>query len=90
MGLEESIYMGQPGPPRRSQQIVVSHHVFRDEAHVKWSFRRLTTKNLGTADESATKPEQTDAFAQEDADPAVPPIGVPPAPADPIETPQDA
>lgn len=90
MGLEESIYMGQSGPPRRSQQIVVSHHVFRDEAHVKWSFRRLTTKNLGTADESTTKPEQTDAFAQEDAEPAVPPIGVPPAPADPTETPQDA
>jgi len=90
MDLEESIYMGQPGPPRRSQQIVVSHHVFRDEAHVKWSFRRLTTKNLGTGE--AEKPEQTDAFAQEEAEPAVPPIGIadPGAPDTPDDPAQDA
>ncbi len=77
MGLEESIYMGQPGPPRRSQQIVVSHHIFRGEAHVKWSFRRLTTRNLGTGDEAMA---QTDAFEPEEAEVTVPPIGVPPAP----------
>lgn len=75
VGLEESIYMGQPGPPRRTQQIVVSHHVFRGEAHVKWSFRRLTTRNLGTNEETS-EPEQTDAFAPEEAEPSVPPIGL--------------
>ena len=82
MTLEETVYMGQPGPPRRARQIVVTHHVFRGEAHVKWSFRRLTTRNLGTnsgdtgGDEDT--PAQQDAFAPEEPEPSVPPIGMSP------------
>jgi len=79
MGLEDSIYMGQAGPPRRSQQIVVNHHVFRGEAHIKWSFRRLTTRNLGTAADTQETPEQTDAFAPEEVEPVVPPMTDPDA-----------
>jgi hypothetical protein len=60
----------------------VTHHVFRGEAHVKWSFRRLTTRNLGTnsgdtgGDEDT--PAQQDAFAPEEPEPSVPPIGMSP------------
>ncbi len=60
LALEESIYLGT-GSPRRTRQITVSHHVFRGEAHVKWSFRRLTTRNLGTE-----APTQEDAFAEDE------------------------
>lgn len=63
IALEDSIYLGREGPPRRSRQVVVTHHVFRGEAHVKWSFRRLTTRNAGTADEAA----QAEAFAPDPA-----------------------
>lgn len=76
MMLDDSIYMGQPGQPRRTRQIVVSHHIFRGEAHVKWSFRRLTTRNLGAGGELH---EQTDAFEPEEADVTVPPIGADPS-----------
>jgi len=85
MTLEDSIYMGQPGPPRRTRQIVVAHHVFRGEAHVKWSFRRLTTRNLGTTAAADDTPAQQDAFTPEEAEPAVPPIGMSP----PVEAPDD-
>lgn len=59
LGLEESIYLGRDGAPRRTRQIVVTHHVFRGEAHVKWSFRRLSTRT-GARDDAAA---QADAFA---------------------------
>ena len=82
MTLEDTVYMGQPGPPRRARQIVVTHHVFRGEAHVKWSFRRLTTRNLGTdgdgVDGDEDTPAQQDAFAPEEPEPSVPPIGMSP------------
>jgi len=62
--LDDSIYMGQPGPPRRSTQIVLTHRVFRGEARVEWRFQRLTTRNAGTAATTPEQvPEQTDAFA---------------------------
>ncbi|MDO8290840.1 MAG: heparinase II/III family protein [Parvibaculum sp.] len=42
--LEESIYLGAGEPTRRSEQIVVSGKVFRDEAKVNWVWRRLSSK----------------------------------------------
>ncbi len=45
--LEESIYLGAGDTTRRSEQIVVSGHVFKDEAHVNWAWRRLSTRHGG-------------------------------------------
>ena len=42
--LEDSIYLGQPGKPRRSEQIVISGPLSGNGALVKWSFSRDTVK----------------------------------------------
>ena len=45
--LEESIYLGAGDTTRRSEQIVVSGKVFRNEARVNWAWRRLSTRHGG-------------------------------------------
>ena len=67
LALEDSIYLGGSGAPRRTKQIVVTHHVFRGEAHVKWSFRRLTARNAGPDVAS-----QEEAFADRGTGPEAP------------------
>ncbi|HLI10254.1 MAG TPA: heparinase II/III family protein [Alphaproteobacteria bacterium] len=42
LALEESIYLGAAGGPRRSEQIVVESTLAGNEALVKWSLKRLT------------------------------------------------
>jgi len=45
--LEESIYLGSGDTTRRSEQIVISGQVFKDEARVNWAWRRLSTRHGG-------------------------------------------
>lgn len=45
--LEPSVYLGSGDTTRRAEQIVVTGHLFRGEASVKWAWRRLSTRNAG-------------------------------------------
>lgn len=47
ISLEESVYLGSADRTRRSEQIVVSGKVFREEATVHWAWRRLSSRNSG-------------------------------------------
>ncbi|HEU0070786.1 MAG TPA: heparinase II/III family protein [Alphaproteobacteria bacterium] len=42
--LEESVYMGARGEPRRNEQIVVSGHLAPEGMTVKWALRRVSDK----------------------------------------------
>lgn len=55
--LEESVYLGEGDATRRSEQIVVSGQLFRDEATVKWAWRRLSTRNVGQPKTDGDLPE---------------------------------
>ena len=58
ISLEESVYLGAGEPTRRSEQIVVSGSVFRNEARVNWAWRRVSTRNGAQAKtDDATAPE---------------------------------
>ncbi len=48
IAIEESVYLGSGDATRRTEQIVVSGHVFRNEARVNWAWRRLSTRNAGS------------------------------------------
>jgi len=41
LALEPSVYLGQPGQLRRSQQIVLSGETTGEETVVKWALQRL-------------------------------------------------
>jgi len=51
--LEESIYLGAGEPTRRSEQIVVTGKVFRDEAKVNWAWKRLSSRHSGHTKQGA-------------------------------------
>lgn len=40
LSLEESVYLGQNGPPRRTEQLVLSGRTDGDETVVKWALRK--------------------------------------------------
>lgn len=48
IGLEESVYLGEGGPPRRSQQIVVVGAV-TDKAVVKWALKKAARSHISSA-----------------------------------------
>lgn len=45
--LEESLYLGRPHQPTKSQHIVVSGEVDNDETMINWSFKRLGEDEAG-------------------------------------------
>ena len=50
ISLEESVYLGSADRTRRSEQIVVTGKVFREEATVHWAWRRLSSRNTGKSE----------------------------------------
>ena len=58
IALEESVYLGSSDRARRSEQIVVSGSIFRDEAKIHWAWRRLSSRNGEKS--KTTEPERLD------------------------------
>jgi uncharacterized heparinase superfamily protein len=52
LALEDSVYLGGGETTRRSEQIVVSGHVFKDEAKVQWAWRRLSNARPAKGEEA--------------------------------------
>lgn len=42
LGLEESVYLGQNGPPRRTEQLVLAGRTDGEETVIKWALRKET------------------------------------------------